>query len=711
MSRGRKKGRRSSTVTEPVVTAQVGRLEPRRQFALHLVLGMVIVAAGIAVYANSFSGVLLFDDTRHIVHNESIRHLWPIWDHLHDKRRPMVSLSLAVNYALGSLNVWGYHAFNLAVHLLAGLTLFGVVRRTLLSERLSAWVAWPRLRGHAKGRHGHASVAMPPDESMPERRHRAAAWLAFVAALLWVVHPLNTQSVTYIIQRGESMMGLFYLLTLYCVIRGAVASTRRHRRWWFVAAVVSCALGMGSKAVMVTAPVVVLIYDRIFLVSREGGFGELLRRRWGLYLGLVASWSVLVWCGVVRGVFDASPAEPAGVGLGVANFTPLRYALTQPGVILHYLRLCFWPHPLCLDYDWPAAAGAGTIAGPLIVVGLLVLASIGALLWRRTAALGFCGVWFFVILAPTSSVMPVMDPIFEHRMYLSLAGVIVLVVVGVYAVLARLLPSLPAVVVAAGLTMAAACVLGVLTYQRNHDYHDSEAMWRDVLAMQPRNARAMANLGKTLSDQGRLDEAEAWFTKSLEIKPDDSLTLYGLGIVLKRQGHPLEAVEQHRKALALAPENGRIHYALANALSRAGRHAEAIEHYMNAIALIPDFAEAHVNCGIALGQLGRLDEAVAQYRQALEIAPEHAIAHYNLGLALVRQGRPDEAMEHYRAVFGADLRWTNPGMVADAHCKVGKILHNQGKIDEAIREYEAALRIDPESPAAELRLQAVNQKR
>ena len=220
--------------------------------------------AGVAAYHNSFAGPCVFDDVPWIVENPSIRSLWPIGHLLAPQSardvggRPVVSLTLAVNYALGGTDVWGYHAVNLAIHILAAWTLLGVTRRTLLSPRLQ------------------------------ERFGSAATPLALMVAILWTVHPLQTEAVTYLIQRTEALVGLLYLLTLYCVIRGATSSRATR---WYSAAVAASLLGMATKELMATAPVIVLLYDRTFLA---GSFREALRRRYGLYLALAATWGVVV---------------------------------------------------------------------------------------------------------------------------------------------------------------------------------------------------------------------------------------------------------------------------------------------------------------------------------------------------------------------------------------------------------------------------------
>src|SRR5262245_31275448 len=241
---------------EPARRDEPGSVEPR---TLHRLIPILLIVAGVAAYQNSFGGAFFLDDHTAIRDNPHIGELWPPWAWRPRGEstvawRPIASLSLAVNYALGGRRVQGYHAFNLAIHVLAGLVLFGVVRRTLMGERLR------------------------------ERYGRQAPWLAMAIALIWLVHPLQTESVTYVVQRTELLMGLFFLLTLYCVIR---ADSSPHRMSWFLGAVLACALGMGSKEVMVVAPLVVLAYDRVFLSK---SFSELFRARGAVYAGLAATW-------------------------------------------------------------------------------------------------------------------------------------------------------------------------------------------------------------------------------------------------------------------------------------------------------------------------------------------------------------------------------------------------------------------------------------
>ena len=235
--------------------------------------------------------------------------------------RPVVSLTLAINYALGGMNVWGYHAVNLAIHILAAWTLFGVMRRTLLLPALQ------------------------------ERFGSAATPLALAAALLWTIHPLQTESVTYVIQRTESLVGLFYLLTLYCVIRGADVRPASDRPGTRAPSAASCLLGMATKEVMVTAPLIVLLYDRTFLA---GSFREAWRRRCGLYLALAATWGVVAAAVDLNGLLRRHHRlRRAKVHLVVVSADPARRDRPLPPA---------WRSgrpDLCFDYGWPPAPTAG----------------------------------------------------------------------------------------------------------------------------------------------------------------------------------------------------------------------------------------------------------------------------------------------------------------------------------------------------------------
>ena len=380
-----------------------------------MVVPVLIVVAGFAAYAGSFSGPFVFDDPSSITANPTIRQLWPPWDVLATPRanvtvqgRPILNLSFAVNYAISKSDVWSYHALNGLIHILAGLTLLGIVRRTIVNG--GRWLNGAR--GLA-ATNGTALLATEP----PAARETIATAIGLAVALLWTVHPLQTESVTYVVQRAESLMGLFYLVTLYCFVRYAEGGATSPPARWALGSFVACGLGMATKEVMVSAPVMVLLYDRAFVA---GSLREAWRKRCRFYAGLAAGWILLGLC-LLRGGGNRG----GSVGLGVSA-SWWDYAATQFEAIGRYLLLSVWPHPLVFEYGAFRVQHASEVLPWAVFVVPAVVGTLWAL-WRRPV-LGFLGGWFFAMLAPTSLVPGTSQMIVEHRMYLSLAAVVVIAV-------------------------------------------------------------------------------------------------------------------------------------------------------------------------------------------------------------------------------------------------------------------------------------------
>ncbi len=607
----------------------------------------------------------MLDDYRHIVSNESIRDLGQPARILLTGYRPIVNLTLALNYAIGGDSPRGYHVANVAIHLLAGMTLFGIIRQTLLLRRFG------------------------------EQYRESAPWLALIVALLWTVHPLQTQSVTYVIQRGESLMGLFYLLTLYCVIRGATAAEPGRRpMMWYGAAVLASVLGLGCKAVIVTAPAVVLLYDWRLL---SGSLRDTLRKRWGLYAGLVAGWGLLGVTGLLRGVFFAEPGASVAMGFGYQGVTPTEYLLTQAGVLVHYIRLAFVPYPQCLDYNWPVARSAAAIVIPGIIVVALLIGSIWAVARKHWA--GVAGAWFFIILAPTSSFIPIKDIAFEHRMYLPLAAVIVVVLGAARWLLNRLVErgTLTAprrgaiqVVIVIGLVG----LLSGLTVARNLDYHSEVGMWRQVLAQRPDNARAWTNLGLALSRSSRTDEAlEAW-RRASEIDPESSAPHVNRGKALIKLERFSAAVSALEAAVDAGATDAHVFGDLAAAYWRTGQRNESLAAYERAIAAAPARPRYRRLLAEKLVQLGRSDGAIYQYQAALRIEELDAAQLAAAGQAALRQEQPEAAVAALRLALEQ-----NPRLV-QAHYDLGITLCVLRRGDEGRAEFERVLELDPDHQEA-----------
>ena len=624
---------------------------------MHRARCALLVVVGVLVYANSLSGPFIFDDMEAIETNEHLRTLWPPSQTLSAPPqasvagRPVVSLTLALNYAAGELDVGGYHAVNIAIHILAALVLFGVVRRTLLA---------PALRS---------------------RFARAGGWIAFLCALLWLVHPLQTEAVNYTTQRTESLMGLFYLLTLYGAIRTIEARPEPGRHRWIAASILCCALGMASKESMVTAPLMVLLYDATF---GAGSIKRALRERASLYAGLAATWIVLVALNLT-----GPRSETVGLALGVSAWD---YLLNQCLVVVRYLRLAVWPHPLTIDYGYPQPQQFGDVAAFAVTIVALLGATLVALV--RRPMIGFLGAWFFVILAPTSSFIPIVSEVgAERRMYLPLAGVVVLAVLLGVTLIERLgaarrgraddragaqaggfAPRVGAVV-----AIAAAVLLAGATVRRNRDYRSEASIWRSAVEVVPDNHRAHYSLGEAMQSEGRVDAARESYRSAIRIKPDYARAHHNLATILRSQGQPEEAIRHYRLAAESRPDYAITHFNLGNLLQSEGRPAEAIASYRAAVETEPDFIEAHNNLGILLQQQGRVDEALEHYRETLRINPDYEKAYYNIGGVLQARGQLMEAIEAYRRAVAIKPDY------ARAHYMLALSLRAIGEMDEAVR--------------------------
>jgi tetratricopeptide (TPR) repeat protein len=557
-----------------------------------------IIVVTILAYLTSFQGAFVFDDYYYIL-KPFVTHFWSSMFAPETVSRPLLGLSLAINYAISGKDPWSYHVFNLLIHISAALALFGIVRHTLLSERLR------------------------------EEYGKAATALALVVALVWAVHPLNTQAVTYIIQRCESMMGMFYLLTMYCAIRSFKAE---RKGWWYVAAIAACIGGMLSKQVMATAPLMVLIYDWMFVA---GSWKEVLQKRWKLHAGLFATWIVLV------ATMVAAPVNPTA-GFAVTVISPWDYFKSEFGVIVYYMRLALWPEPLVLDYAWPKAQTLGAIVPYALVVGILVMLTMWGLYRRK--AVSFIGVWFFGILSMTCSVMPFEDLLFEHRMYLSLAGVVSLLVLGGYywgkRLFSRLsMPQEQQVVmgrkVALGLSLIVITWLGFLTAQRNFDYKSDIGMWKDVLSKRPQNARAHNNLATILLDRGFPDEALEHLQAACHYNPNFVDAQANLGWELSKRGEIEEGKQHLLKALSISPDYELGNFLLGNVYLSQGDSANAIERFAKTLKANPNHEKAFFNTGLAQEKQGNYSEAIRIYRAFLRGRPDKIEVMSQLAFALV----------------------------------------------------------------------------
>ena len=597
----------------------------------------LIIAVGVTAYFNSFQGGFLRpDDVLSITDNPHIQKLWPLSEAISlplwstgatVAGRPILSLSFAINYAFSALEPWGYHLVNLIIHISAALLLFGIIRRTLHTEQF----------------HQHLGPRALP--------------LALTVVLIWLVHPFQTESVTQIAQRAESMMAMFFLLTLYCAIRGFQSN---RRGLWYLASVLACALGMGTKEVMAAAPLIVPLYDYVF-VSKS--LKTMLHQRWIFYVSLAATWTIVLALVIITHL------KPAPSNLINKNWVVLKdadwlgFTQAQPAVVLEYLRLSLWPWPQgfqgLLTPPLLSATTFGVILSVVIVIALLALIFWGLLRYSWPA---FTGAWFFLILAPSSSFIPTLDVSgCLHRMYLPLSAVVTTVIFGGDYFFRKLFTArlgqraIKTLTLAVVLAIVAA--LTFMTWRQNKNYQSEVAMWTSVLRHNPDSTDAHTTLSKVFSEQGDTIRADFHsqellriykdkYERAIQVNPNQKKAHYNLGIVFANQGNLERARVEFEYEIRINPNHVEAHYNLGNIFLTQGKLDKAAAEYERAISIKPeqfadyiiDHVNTQINARINLGKVllgqGKLDQAIANYEKALETAPDNTMAMNNLAWLL-----------------------------------------------------------------------------
>lgn len=559
-----------------------------------------LVLTGIIVYLNSLKGVFVMDDLKQIVNNENIRSF--SWSFFSNVRRPFLYLTLMLNYAVNGLNPLGYHIGNVAVHIGAAIFLYKII--VLAMSRPAGKTPLPY----------------------------SSAGVAFAVSLLWLAHPIQTQSVTYLIQRAESLAGMLYLASFYYALRYMSEGRIPLMLFSFAAFLLS---GL-TKENAVTLPAVVFLYDRAFISSSAK---EAWRRHKTLYILFGLVWLVMGWL-----LWSAHPEENPSAGFGYKGITPWQYAVNQPAVILHYLKLLFWPGQLVFDYyGWPVRPFAQNL---LPMLFCLILCGGALWLYRRKPSAGFAAVTFFLLLSPSSSFLPLRDLAFEYRLYLPSACFIFLAVTGI-AQLLNFLTKNRELKMKAGIILLCVVFFGnaFLTIERNRDYYDAIRLWQDTVVKRSTNARAFFNLGTELLANGQSEKAVWFFRKAFSLEKGFVSAYVNLGTALESLGWLAKAEKQFRFALGLEPKHVAARSKLGMVLIRQGRLHEALVEYQLAAEYDPQSAKHQYNWGAALLQLGRAEEAMPVLEKSVELGFAKPKVFWALAICYDKMGQKEKALQ------------------------------------------------------------------
>jgi Flp pilus assembly protein TadD len=621
---------------------------------------VIIVVLGALLYANSLQVPFYLDDYREIVYSPLIKDFSYFTSYLSSGgigsliSRSFGYLTFALNYQIGGLNVVGYHLVNIGIHLLSALLVYRIVSLTLITPYF------------VDGRDNKAAV-------------NRAGFIAFLAALLFVAHPLQTQAVTYIIQRFASLVALLYLLSLSCYIKARIIKNEPGKLHfacvaWFAAALVSGLLALMTKQNAFTLPLVVILYEMMF-------FPDSIKKKTRTLSILLAA--------AVAGVtiVVAASGKPISVLLAVLDrattvepdISRLDYLTTQIRVLVTYLRLLIFPVGQQLDYDYKiytSFLNTDVLMSGALLFTLFLVAVYCLLLSRRKdgrfgdqaslfRVIAFGIFWFFITMLIESSVIPITDVIFEHRMYLPSVGIFMAVAasVSLFSGTGALVPGWPRPFVLGG-TSAVLLILGLTTIARNQVWRDEVSFWEDNASKSPLNGRVLNNLAAARVKRGDLPGAEQAYLRAIELKTYQAETYVNLGVIYIEWGRLDKALELFREALSIKP----------------------------------DLAEAHNNIGQIYAIQNKNDDALQEFLQVVKLKPTQALAYNNIGNMYLRQKKYPEAIEFYGKALDLD-----PDYV-DAYVNRGQLLLATGRRSEAITDYRRALKIDPTNATAAAQL-------
>jgi len=671
-----------------------------RLICLHM---LAIGLFSVLIYINSFETPFFFDDVMQIEDKTKIRDLGNYFSpKIVGLKRPFVELTFAVNYRLGKVNSFGYHLVNVVIHIINGLLAY------LLALTIFQQIPLPNpgedANGAREGLQVEAERQKPKGEERKVRTHFQSTIdnrqstifaMSLFAAMIFVAHPIQTQAVTYIVQRYTSLAAMFYMAAVYLYIRGrlrqqerkshdAVSASMVSAYVYFAFSFVCGILGFLSKENIASLPAAILLVE-FFLFDRtwKGWRRKLI---WLLpafgFLGVF----ILYVSGAFRGHFDFGSLleDISGFSRETGNISRWNYLCTQFNVIFIYVRLLFFPFGQNVDYMYPFKSGFFDGWTPLAFLFVTGIVFAGVWSFKRRPIISLGIFWFLITLSVESSIIPIRDALFEHRLYLPMFGFALVIVCLVFCFLP--IKRFWRLVIAAAVIMG----LGCATSLRNEVYHDRVSLWSDVVSKSPQNYRALFNLGNALRDQGRQEDAVRSYEKSLAIKPNYAEAHDNLGVVLMESGRLDDAIEHLVKAVEIRPLDAMAQCNLGTALMRKGELKKATGHFVKALRRNPTLVEARNNLGIAYAQQGNLEEAARHFSEALRVEPENYEIHKNLGFALMLRGDMDGSVVHLSEAVRLKPDY------AEAHDLLGRALTRRGDYERAIRHFERALEIQPE---------------
>jgi protein O-mannosyl-transferase len=612
----------------------------------------IIWLLGIIIYSNSFGCSWHFDDFPNIVFNPAIQNLHDIkawWNFV--PTRPLGNLTFALNYHFNGLDLWYYHLVNLLIHLINA-SLVGWFALLLLSS--------PALKGHKIAEHKKV--------------------IALFTALLFVSHPLATQSVTYIVQRLASLAAMFYLLSVVLYIKARLSDKGLLVKClWFGGAFLSGIFALLTKENAFTLPFSILMIEFFFIRKKKFRINFKDYRLYLLITGIIGI-VIIILLKFSLSIFDPIPPQQGNT----YTVTPGNYLLTQFSVIVNYIQLLLLPVNQNMDYDFPIAHSFFELRTILCFTFLLGLFILAIFLYKKHRIISFGIFWFFLTLSIEASFIPIPNFIFEHRTYLPSVGYFLIFSSVIYILLWKNYRNL------------AICIFIIvilsnswLTYERNKVWKDELSLWSDVVSKSPHKVRPYNSRGMAYQMSGQLDKAIDDYSMSIRINPEYMIAYNSRGFIYQSQKLWDKAIADYTKAIELRPEYSIPYNNRGTAYINIGEWAKAVADYSKSISIDPNNSEIYSNRGFAYGNLGFWDKAVNDFTKAIQINPKYAVAYNDRGFAYSKLGQLDKAIDDHSAAIQIDPMYTT------AYFKRGNVYLELEQWDKAIADYSKVLEIDP----------------
>ena len=659
-------------------------MEQKSDFIHQIFPYFLILSIGIICYSSSLDASFTYDDFPAIVNNNAIKDIWDIqsiWRF--NPSRFVAYLSFALNYHIHGLNLFGYHLGNLIIHLFAALTIFWLIRLLFLT---------PELR---------------KNRLAPQANN-----IALAVSLVFVSHPIETQSVTYIVQRMASLASLFYLLSVALYLKSRLAYDRQSRRYllFYVGALLAALLAMFSKEIAVTLPVCIVVSEFFFF---SPSVKHLVRR-------LKYLLPILLTLPVAPLVYFFARKNMVGV-LGVAaethSISRWDYLLTQFNVIRDYLGLLFFPFHQSLDYDYPVSKTffeQQTFASFLLICMLIGLAVV---LFRKYRLISFGIIWFFLTLMVESSIIPIRDVMYEHRLYLPSMGIFLSAAVCLFS----LLQKRPRILF--GFFALITLLASFATINRNIIWKENVLLWNDAAKTASEKFRVYVNRGAAYSNlnkrelalkdfnravalnkdhpypflnrgilylnQGDFEKAVSDFNRALQLRPYMAKGYMNRGFAYMLWGKPEKAYNDFRAAARYEPDNPFYLNALGVVCNELGRYDLAMVAFTRAIALNDQNYASFLNRGKTNRSVGRFEAAIKDFNRAADLAPRIPEIYFHRGLAHVGLHQYGDAIEDFTRAISR-----NPGYVR-AYANRAMAYHRLGIDQRALFDLNRAISLDP----------------